>query len=136
MVKYGPSGELADYHEPRLSAALEEILASQNLSLDTALRLDEQGRQDINLGRFVVFLDVKVLSNNNILCLTGDNSLVWYDQAGNKLRELDLPAYMFQHRSANVPPGFIQRFALSLDDRHLFCMDGEAGNIFRIDLVH
>jgi hypothetical protein len=72
MVKYGPSRELADYHEPRLSPALEQIVASHNLSLDTALRLDEQGRQDISVGGFVVFLDVKVLSDNNILCLTGD----------------------------------------------------------------
>jgi hypothetical protein len=136
MVKYGPSGELADYHEPRLSPALEQIVASQNLSLDAALRLDEEGRQDISVGGFVVFLDVKVLSNDNILCLTGDNSLLWYDQAGNKLRELNLAAYIFQHRSANVPPGFIQRFALSPDDRHLFGIDGGAGNIYRVDLVH
>jgi hypothetical protein len=116
MVKYGPSGEFAGYHGLRLSPALEQIVASQNLSLDAALRLDEQGRQDISLGGFVVFLDVKILSNDSILCLTGDNSLVWYDQAGNKLRELNLAAYMFHHRSASVPPGFIQRFALSPDD--------------------
>jgi hypothetical protein len=135
MVKYGPSGELADYHEPRLSPALEEIVASQNLSLDAALWLDKQGHQDISVGGFVVLLDVKILSDNNILCLTGDNSLLWYDQAGNKLRELNLAAYMFQHRSASVPPGFIQRFALSPDDRYLFGIVGDADNIYKVDLA-
>jgi hypothetical protein len=135
-VKYGPRGELADYHLPRLSPGLEYVVASKNLSLDAALKLDKEKRPKVQSGGVLVFHDVQVLSDDNILCLTGDNSLVWYDGAGKALRELNLAEYMFQHRSTGTPPGIVRRFALSPDDRYLFGIEWNSDRIYKVDLRH
>ncbi len=138
LVKYGSDGKMISFREPRLDLGFEDVIASRNLSLNSALQHeDAKGAQDIGrIGRqralenIMVFFDVKVLRDNSLLCLTGDHYLIWYDTTGRMVRSMNVPYLMYIHGS----PVLFYRFAVSPDDRYAYGIGIRDDNVYRIDL--